>query len=218
VIADPTAPLLCGVDLPAGGGDKFVARFRRGLDARSIPPVSPRMPDGRPMKFREIVDVCEDILDRTYEGGVYVQMMYIDDSQYGRPLYEELCEHGYRGSVALVNFNGVCPDPDHYENMRAWMYCGAAEWGEAGGRIDENEDLKEDLSKQQLDKDAKKNRLIPKKDIIAALGGRSPDDGDAFALTFARRRRRRDRRRSRMRKLRRVERGEAPAGRDAWMH
>ena len=129
LIVDPGAALLCGVDLPAGGGDKFVARFRRGLDARSIPPVIPKMPGGRPMKFQEMVETCEDILDRTFTGGAFVHTMYIDDSQYGKPVYETLCDNGYRGSVALVTFAGACPDPDHYENMRAWMYVGMSEWG-----------------------------------------------------------------------------------------
>jgi hypothetical protein len=45
VIQDPTAPLIMGVDIARQGADQSVIRFRRGLDARSIPAVkSPRPP------------------------------------------------------------------------------------------------------------------------------------------------------------------------------
>ena len=40
---DPTAPLIMGVDIARHGEDQTVIRFRRGLDARSVPP---------PVKFR----------------------------------------------------------------------------------------------------------------------------------------------------------------------
>ena len=34
-----TAPLICGLDIARGGNDDCVFRFRRGQDARSIPPI-----------------------------------------------------------------------------------------------------------------------------------------------------------------------------------
>src|SRR5580765_6323186 len=37
LVADPTAPLIMGVDIARQGEDQTVIRFRRGLDARSIP-------------------------------------------------------------------------------------------------------------------------------------------------------------------------------------
>jgi len=49
---DPTAPLIMGVDIARQGADQSVIRFRRGLDARSIPagssasPTSCRSPAG----------------------------------------------------------------------------------------------------------------------------------------------------------------------------
>ena len=49
---DPTAALIMGVDIARHGEDQTVIRFRRGLDARSIPAVKFRIPDlmvdGRP--------------------------------------------------------------------------------------------------------------------------------------------------------------------------
>jgi len=50
---DPTAALVMGVDIARQGEDHTVVRFRRGLDARSIPAVKFRIPDlmvtaGRP--------------------------------------------------------------------------------------------------------------------------------------------------------------------------
>src|SRR4029453_13913297 len=42
---DPTAALVMGVDIARHGEDQTVIRFRRGLDARSIPAVKFRIPD-----------------------------------------------------------------------------------------------------------------------------------------------------------------------------
>ena len=42
---DPTAPLVMGVDIARQGADQTVIRFRRGLDARSMPAVKFRIPD-----------------------------------------------------------------------------------------------------------------------------------------------------------------------------
>ena len=42
---DPTAALVMGVDIARQGDDQSVVRFRRGLDARSIPAVKFRIPD-----------------------------------------------------------------------------------------------------------------------------------------------------------------------------
>jgi hypothetical protein len=45
LVEDPTAPLIMGVDIARQGADQSVIRFRRGLDARSIPAVEFRIPD-----------------------------------------------------------------------------------------------------------------------------------------------------------------------------
>src|SRR5262249_53302146 len=45
LIADPTAALVMGVDIARHGEDQTVIRFRRGLDARSIPAIKFRIPD-----------------------------------------------------------------------------------------------------------------------------------------------------------------------------
>jgi hypothetical protein len=45
LVEDPTAPLVMGVDIARQGADQSVIRFRRGLDARSIPAVKFRIPD-----------------------------------------------------------------------------------------------------------------------------------------------------------------------------
>src|SRR5229473_752641 len=45
LVEDPTAALIMGVDIARQGEDQTVIRFRRGLDARSIPAVKFRIPD-----------------------------------------------------------------------------------------------------------------------------------------------------------------------------
>jgi hypothetical protein len=58
LVEDPTAPLIVGVDIARQGADQSVIRFRRGLDARSIPAVEFRIPDPMQIasRFMEQVD------------------------------------------------------------------------------------------------------------------------------------------------------------------
>ena len=171
--------LVVGVDLSGGGNDNFVAHFRRGIDARSIPPI---VIPGRIRSFGQVVDRCRQILEGEYDGRS-VDMMFLDRGMHGGPAYDSLCDFGYRGSVVPVWFKGVPPDPD-YANMRAYMYGQVAEWMERGGCIPHLELLMEELAAQRLDPNARLIQIIDK-DLIKLAIGRSCDNSDALALTFA---------------------------------
>ena len=56
----PDDPLICGVDVARGGGDWNVIRFRKGLDARTIPPV--RIPGEQTRDSMTLVPKLSDLL------------------------------------------------------------------------------------------------------------------------------------------------------------
>ena len=73
-------PLTVGVDLSWGGSDDTVVRFRRGLDARSIPPIKIR---GEFTKNPAVIrERLADVLRSKYDGQV-VSMMFLDNSGVG---------------------------------------------------------------------------------------------------------------------------------------
>lgn len=121
---------------------------------------------------RQLADVCKAC-------GTRLDAVCVD-AAYGGGVVDMLRSLKY--PVFEVNFAEASPDPNHY-NMRAFMYFKAKEWMESGGHA-ANERLREDLSAQRyFISDSSKFRLLPKEMIKKALG-RSPDLGDAFALTF----------------------------------
>ena len=186
LLTNPEAPLLCGVDLPKGGDDRFVAWFRKDIDARTIPPVVFK---GRINSFTTVVKHIRRILNTEYHGD-YVHTLFLDAEGHGMAAYDELAATGYRKQVIPIYFQGGAPDPE-VSNMRAYMYRESNEWIERGGRLPSEThpyggDLHEELSAQRKDDDARRFQLIKKKIIKEALG-RSPDCSDAFALTFSER-------------------------------
>jgi len=103
---------------------------------------------------------------------------------------------GYGAGVvdALHQMHAPCPvfeiisnaqafDPVHYYNRRAEMWDAANKWLETGS-IPQEEKLIRDLASPTYEFVGTKMKLESKDEIRKRLG-RSPDDGDALALTFA---------------------------------
>ena len=83
-----------------------------------------------------------------------------------------------------INFGADSPDAK-YRNMRAFM------WGRMKdflltGAIDDTPRLETDLTGPSFELDLKTRILLESKAEMKMNGFASPDDGDALALTFAR--------------------------------
>lgn len=188
VIADE--PVIAGVDLSWGGSDDTVIRFRRGLDARSIPAIKIRGEFTRnPAVIRERL---ADVLRSKYDGQP-VKMMFLDNSGVGGnagAILAGLLNLGLK-NVMGVNFGDQAIHDQFYALRRDEMWGGMKDWLRNGGAIDDDKDLAADLQKPILIKDIKQRiKLEPKDDMkkrLAKMGldSTSPDDGDALALTFA---------------------------------
>lgn len=173
IIPDPGAPLIMGIDYGNGGKDPSVIRFRRGYDARSIPPIR--------VGGRRVLDFTANFVAPAIEK---YQPDYImaDANGVGAPGAEWLRAAGYR--VIDVYAQGSPKDDAQYANKRAECWGEMAVWL-ANGAIDSDEVLKDDLKgpKRQRNKTTGKLQVESKADM-KARGLASPNDGDALSITF----------------------------------
>jgi len=186
-VALDTDVLVAGVDFAWGGSDDNVIRFRRGLDARSIPPVKVKGQFTRDAAV--MVGKITDVLNRTYDGEK-VAMIFFDAAGIASSVYSGVRALGYEDRIMLVNFGADSPQA-HCAYWRDFMWDETKKWMLRGGAIDNDHDLAADLQKPILVYDRlQRVKLESKEDMkkrLAKMGldSSSPDDGDAIALTFA---------------------------------
>src|SRR5262245_33940758 len=179
LVADPSAPLVMGVDIARQGEDQTVIRFRRGLDARSIPPMKFRIPDLMQIASR----VMEQVNDHKPDA------VFIDGTGIGWGVHDRLVQLGCPHLVG-VDFGGRADRTDfgdaaaRYANKRAEMWGFLRQWCKMGCLPDDR-DLAADLCAVEYGYDASDAILLERKDDMKRRGLASPDDGDALALTFA---------------------------------
>ena len=176
---DPGAPLIMGVDVARYGDDATGIRFRQGRDARTIPPLR--------FKERDNMWVANEIarwMDKVKPDKVNI------DAGNGTGVIDRLREMGY--TVTEVWFGGSATSKE-WANKRTEMWADMRDWL-GGGCIDADPALFQDLTAPEYDYfgKAKDSVMLEAKESMKGRGLRSPDDGDALALTFATRVSRRD--------------------------
>lgn len=163
-------PLIIGVDVARFGDDSTIISPRRGTMAYTQ------------IKFKKLdnMEVVSKIARYINENNV--AMCFIDAGR-GEGVIDRLHQLGY-SNVVEVPFGAAASNREKYENKRAEMWCEMAEWLREGS-IPDDPDLRMDLSAPQY-KYSKNGRIVleSKADIKERLK-RSPDGGDALALTFA---------------------------------
>jgi hypothetical protein len=189
VIPIATDPLIVGVDFAWGGADDNVIRFRRGSDARSIPPI--RVKGEFTRDAAVMVGKLADVLARTYAGDK-VAMMFVDGSGVGGNAGAVVAGVRALGhsNIQEINFGHDAIDSKHYCYRRDEMWGKMKEWLRGSGAIDSDPGLAADLAKPLLVGDGQRVKLESKdvmKKRLSKLGvdSASPDDADALALTFA---------------------------------
>lgn len=172
-------PLIAGLDVARGGSDDCVIRFRRGYDARSIPPI--RIPGEQARDSMRLVTVAADVLGQVY-GGQRVSVLYVDGTGIGGPIVDRLRQLGHL-NVMEVQFGAESPKPK-LANMRAYMWSELRDWLPRGA-IDATPRLETDLTGPGYKHDRQDRVVLESKEDMKKRGLDSPDDGDALALTFA---------------------------------
>jgi hypothetical protein len=177
-----TDPLIAGLDVARSlAGDQSVLRFRKGRDARTIPPIKWRT-DNLMNIAGAVAEQCELLR---------VNQLFVDEGGVGGGVVDRLRQLGVDcigimfGAVSdRINYVGAMAQ---YANKRTEMWGNMREWL-IGGAIDEDPELLADLVGPQYDFIVKAGRdaiMLERKKDMKARGLSSPDDGDALALTFA---------------------------------
>ena len=173
-ISTAFGPKIIGVDPARSGRDNTVIMIRQGRVAEVVEVV----------KGDDTMVVVSKILQalRKYSPDA----IFIDVGGLGAGIVDRLRELGYR-MVRGVDFGSSPLDKNRYVNKRAEMYGLMKEWvGDPPCQIPDDDLLQQDLCGLQIDRFDQHNRVVlESKDAFKKRFKRSPDRGDALALTFA---------------------------------
>jgi hypothetical protein len=173
--AEMNAPLVIGCD-PAGDGvndaDRTAICFRRGRTVFR-------------MEYHQGLDTMQITgLLAEYERDFKPDGIIIDKGGLGAGVYDRLNEL----NVPVIGINNAqrATDSERYENIRAEMWWLMGEWFEDRPcRIPNNAALISDITAPQPRVSSNGRKMLEKKEDMKKRGVRSPDGGDALALTFA---------------------------------
>jgi hypothetical protein len=163
------APKILGVDVARFGDDRSVLCPRQGLVCH--PPKVFRGLDNMALTGQVVAAIKKWKPD-----AVFI------DAGGGAGIIDRLRQLGY--DVHETNFGARATD-QQFANKRAEMWHGIKTWLDAGGVIPDITELKQDLSAPNYSYTAKNQIILESKDDLKKRILRSPDMGDALALTFA---------------------------------
>ncbi len=178
---DPDAPLILGVDPAGAGGDRFAVAARRGDKCLWVR-------HRNKLEHDDAVAWLASLIDEEKPA-----RMCIDRGSMGTNIISSLRNQKphYADVVKGVDFGGkskaktVHPTRAGPFNARAEIYQRLRDWLVEGGSIPDDDDLASDLSSPKIIYRANSDFLLESKSTMKARGIRSPDLGDALALTFS---------------------------------
>lgn len=163
------APKVLGVDVARFGDDRSVLQPRQGLVA--FPAVTLHGVDNMTLAGR-----IDQAIQRWNPDAVFI------DAGGGSGVIDRLRQLGH--DVIEVHFGAQAVDAQ-YLNRRAEMWFGMKHWLEQGGSIPNSVELKQDMCSPTFEYTPQGKRKLESKEDIKKRLLRSPDAGDALALTFA---------------------------------
>lgn len=170
---------ILGVDPAGEGDDKTSWVIRDTFKAKKL--------------FEEAKSTSKSIAERTMtlmvEYGIKPHNVIVDAFGTGMDVGKEIALAS-RGTinVTTVNTGDKCErleDKDVYLNKRAMCFYEAKKWLQAGGELVENGNFKEELKGIRYKRNlAGLIQIMPKLEMKKKYGLKSPNDADAFSLTF----------------------------------
>jgi len=171
--AEPYGPLVVGVDPAGEGKDRTAIAFRRSRKCTKIDTYVHKKP-------MEIVSICARILKNHQPAA-----MFIDVGERGSGIVDRLRELGWENVIG-VNFGSRALNDKLYIRRRDEMWCLMRDWLEQGNvQIPDDDALHADLAGPSGGPNTSNQMVLEKKEDMKKRGLRSPDMGDALALTFA---------------------------------
>lgn len=164
------AAKILGVDVARFGNDRSVICPRQGLAVF-------RFVEMRNARTTEIAARVARAWDKWHPDAIFVD----DTGGYGAGVVDALIAANI--PVIPINFAGA-GNPRYY-NKRSEMYFEAAEWVKNGGALPYSPNLLRELVAHTYWIQDGKLRVVEKDQVKKELGGHSPDESDAFVLTFA---------------------------------
>lgn len=172
---DQSAPLIISCD-PAGDGpndpDRTAICFRRG---RTVP----RIEYHTGLNTMQVAGKLAEYYREFSPDGLIV-----DKGGLGAGVFDRLSEL----NIPVIGINSATQATDHerYENIRAEMWWLMAEWfADQPCRIPDDAALISDVTAPQPKVSSNGRKLLEKKEDMKKRQVRSPDGGDALALSFA---------------------------------
>lgn len=159
-----------GVDVARFGDDRTVIFPRQGLVAFN--PVV--------MRHQRTTDIAARVASGRAKWGA--ERIFVDDTgHWGHGVIDNLLAGGLSAEGIQFHAPAILPQ---YSNRRAEMWMSMAEWVKGGGALPHIPELIQELSAPTYTLHQGKF-LLEAKDQIKKRLGKSPDLGDALALTFA---------------------------------
>ncbi len=166
--------LVIGVDPARFGDDRTSIIRRRGRKVFGLESYVKK-------NTMEVVGIVNSIICKENPAKVFV-----DIGGLGAGVYDRLDELGHKNIIVAVNGGETPLDQKRYYNKRAEMWGLMKEWLLASpNEIPDSDTLHADLCGVRYSIDSNSRLVLEKKDLMKKRGLRSPDEGDALALTFA---------------------------------
>lgn len=169
------AALVFGIDVARYGDDQSVIFPRRGLQAFT------------PKKFRNVNSTQGSGLVARLWNDQGADGVFIDNAGMGGGGWIDALITMGKSPIG-IDFGGSAHDKGRYANKRAEMYFDAVAWIKRGGALPEDPQLLAALTQTTYTfsrQGSGQMILEPKESVKSKLGGHSPDEADAFVLTFA---------------------------------
>ncbi|WP_338506428.1 terminase [Erwinia aphidicola] len=164
------AATIIGVDPAHQGGDPAVIYLRQGLHCKKL---------GEYQRTTDDVWFAKVVAD--FEDQYRADAVFID---YGYGTGLKSVGDNWGRNWQLIQFGSGSTDPQ-MANKRGEMYNAVKTWLKDGGQLD-SQDVADELSAAEYKVRLKDSRIIlQSKEEIKETLGRSPNDADALALTFA---------------------------------
>jgi hypothetical protein len=164
-------PKLLGVDVARDGDDQSVICFRQHNYMKII----------KRYRERDTMQLAALVAEQVRELGI--DHIFVDVVGIGAGVVDRLRQMGF--SVFAVVSGETALQDDRYFNKRAECWVQMRDWLKAGGCLEDDQELTDDLIGPQYGYDERERYQIERKKDMKKRGLASPDSGDALAFTFA---------------------------------